>query len=317
LEREQIDIVHAKSIGAAWSALPALQHARAQFVTELPDLPYAQMMLGGFYLRAISSGDRVIVHSAHDARPIMERYKIPRERIKVIPRGIDIDTFDPVRINPANVVAMRQAWGVPSGAHVVLAPGRIAPWNGQLTLVEAARMLTERGMHSVTFVLAGDDSRHPRYVRAIVKQAQAGGVYPLFRIIGDPPDMPMALAAADIVVVPWIKPPVTGRVAAEAQAMARPVITSAVGALAESLLTPPQIPEDLRTGWVVTPGDAAELARALAAVLLLDVEAYRKLAARARHFATYMFSPESVVTATLEVYISLLQARTYADAPNP
>jgi glycosyltransferase involved in cell wall biosynthesis len=114
-------------------------------------------------------------------------------------------------------------------------------------------------------------------------------------------------------VVPWIKPPVSGRVAAEAQAMARPVITSAVGALGEYLLVPPQVPEDLRTGWTVPPAAPRELAQALGEALSLDVDGYRKLSARARQFATYMFSPESVVTATLEVYISLLQAVTYAD----
>jgi glycosyltransferase involved in cell wall biosynthesis len=315
--RERIDIVHAKSIGAAWSALPALQHSGAKFVTELPDLPYAQMVLGGFYLRAISSGDCVIVHSNHDARPMIDRYKVPLARLKVIPRGIDIGMYDPARVNPARVVALRQAWGVPSGAQVVLAPGRLAPWNGQMTLVEAARVLIEQGIRTVTFVLAGDDRRHPRYVRAIVKQAQAGGVYPLFRIIGEFADMPTAFAAADMVAVPWIRPPLTGRVVAEAQAMARPVITSSAGALGECLLSPPHVAEDLRTGWVVPPDDPADMARALAAALSFDVDGYRKLSARARQFAAYMFSPESVVTATLEVYISLLQAGTYADVANP
>jgi glycosyltransferase involved in cell wall biosynthesis len=310
LTSEQIDIVHAKSIGAAWSALPAVEHAGAKFVTELPDLPYAQMMLGGFYLRAISGGDRVIVHSAFDARPMTERYRIPPERVKVIPRGIEIGKFDPAKVNPARVVALRQSWGVPTGALVVLAPGRVAPWNGQTTLVDAARILADKGMRGVTFVLAGDDRRHPRYVREIVKQAQAGGVYPLFRMIGDCPDMPTAFAAADVVVVPWIKPPVTGRVVAEAQAMARPVVTSSAGALAEYLLAPPRVADDLRTGWTVPPDDAVALARAISAALSLDVAAARKLSARARQFATYMFSPESVVTATLEVYNSLLQAGT-------
>ncbi len=313
LKRERIDIVHAKGVGAAWSALPAVEHVGASLVTELPDLSPAQIMLGGFYLRAISSGDRIIVHSAFDAGPIIERYRVPRERIKVIPRGIDIASFDPARISPARVVALRQAWGVPSGAHVVLAPGRIAPWNGQTILVEAARILIESGVRTVTFVLAGDDRRHPRHVRAIVKQAQAAGVYPLFRIIGECPDMPAAFAAADIVAVPWIKPPVTGRVVAEAQAMARPVITSTAGALGEYLLVPPQVPDELRTGWTVPPAAPSELARALGEALSLDVDGYRKLSARARQFAAYMFSPESVVTATLEVYISLLQATTYAD----
>jgi glycosyltransferase involved in cell wall biosynthesis len=310
MEREQIDVVHARSAGAAWSAVPALERAGARFVTELLDLPYAHMAFGRFHLRAISSGDRVIVHSEYDARPMVERYRVPPENVKVIPRGIDTNMFDPAAVPPARAAALRQAWGVPSGARVVLVPGRVAPWNGQITLVEAARILSENGMRGVTFVFAGDDRRHPRYVRSILNQAQSAGVQALFRMVGHCTDMPAAFFAADFIVVPCIKPPVTGHMVAEAQAMARPVIASSVGALPENLLAPPRVAEEFRTGWVVAPDDASSLARALGAALSLDNNAYRALCVRARQSATFLFSPESVITATLEVYNSLLQAET-------
>jgi glycosyltransferase involved in cell wall biosynthesis len=184
----------------------------------------------------------------------------------------------------------------------------VAPGNGQMTLIDTARILTNKGMRGGTFVFAGDDRRHPRHVRAIMQRIQNAGVQAQFRLVGHCADMPAAFAAADIVVVPYIKPPVTGRAVAEAQAMARPVIASSAGALPECLLAPPRIADELRTGWVVPPGEAEELARALGEVLTLDEKATRALGERARQFAAYMFSPESVVTATLEVYNSLLQA---------
>jgi glycosyltransferase involved in cell wall biosynthesis len=310
LMREPIDIVHAKSAGAAWCALPAVERVPTKFVTELPDLPYAQMLLGAFHLRAVSSGDRVIVHSLFDAQPMVARYNVSPKRIKVIARGIDVRTFDPAAVVPSRVAALRQSWGVPSGARVVLIPGRVSAQNGQITAVAAARILTEQGMRGVTFVVLGDDKRHPRYVQSILKQAQAENVFALFRIVGELPDMPSALAAADIVVTPYVKPPVTARVAAEAQAMARPVVASSVGALPEALQAPPDVAEEFRTGWVVPPNDPAELARALGEALRLDDDAYRALALRARKSAVYLFSPESVVTATLDVYNSLLQSGT-------
>jgi glycosyltransferase involved in cell wall biosynthesis len=310
LTTEQIDIVHARSAGAAWSALPVAERLGVRLVTELSDIPYAHMLLGAHYLRALSSGDRVVTHSAFDARPMIERYRISPQRVSVIPRIIDINSFDPSHVNAGRVGALRQSWGVPSGARVVLVPGRVAPENGQLMLVEAVRILVENGMQGVTFVLAGDDRRHPRHVRSLLQRAQDGGVAALFRLVGHCPDMAAAFAAADFVVVPYSKPPVTGRIVAEAQAMARPVIASSVGALPEYMLVPPRVPDELRTGWVVPPDDPIELARALGAVLALDDEAYRALGTRARKFAAFMFSPESIVAATLDVYNSLLQAET-------
>ena len=128
----------------------------------------------------------------------------------------------------------------------------------------------------------------------------------IFRLTGHCRDMPAAFAAADTVVVPALEPPVLGRVVAQAQAMGRPVITSDVGILPEHVVTPPEMPEDVRTGWVVASGDVAEFAGAVSAAFALDDRAYRAMSARARQFAEYMFSPQSVAVATRAVYTSLL-----------
>jgi glycosyltransferase involved in cell wall biosynthesis len=111
-------------------------------------------------------------------------------------------------------------------------------------------------------------------------------------------------------VIPALEAPLIGRVAAEAQAMARPVITTNVGVLPENVAVPPLVPDELRTGWVVTPGDAIELANAIADALSLDAADYRRISARARQFAEYMFSPESVAAATCAVYTSILARGT-------
>ena len=305
---ERVHIVHAKSAGAAWSALVATDRNGSRLVTDLPDLPRARMWLAAFYLGALSRGDRVISHSMYNARPMIARHRIPIERVSVIPRSIDLAYFDPANVPAERVAALRQTWGIPSGVRIVLVPGRVAPWNGQLTLIAAARILADNGMTGVTFVLVGDDRRHRRFARKFWKRAQAEGVDALFRMVGHHADMPAAYAAADLVVVPYTAAPIYGRVVAEAQAMARPVIATSVGPLPEKMLTPPRMADELRTGWEVPPGDPAELARAIADALALDADAYRAHASRARQFAEYMFSPQRAAAATLEIYASLLDA---------
>jgi glycosyltransferase involved in cell wall biosynthesis len=304
---ERVDIVHAKSAGAAWSALIATDRDAARLVTDLPDLPRPRMRLAALYLGSLSRGDRVIARSLFNARPMIERYHIPEVRLTIIPRSIDTTVFDPGGVHPQRVAALRNTWGVPSGARIVMTPGRVAPWNGQIHLVNAAAALRGRGFEGVTFVLVGDDRRDRRYGHTIRKKARQAGIEPLFRIVGHVDDMPAAYAAADIVVVPCVAPPVYGRVVAEAQAMARPVIASSIGPLPENLLTPPRMPNELRTGWLVQPANEAELADTLAAALALDAQAYRALAARARQFGEFMFSPQRVAAATLAVYSSLLE----------
>jgi glycosyltransferase involved in cell wall biosynthesis len=132
------------------------------------------------------------------------------------------------------------------------------------------------------------------------------GIDTLCRFTGPCADMPAALAAADVIAVPALQPPLSGRAAAEAQAMGRPVVTTTLGVLPENVLCPPRMRDELRTGWLVRPGNVGEIARAVGAALKLDATAYEALGARARQFAEFMFSPQSVAEAIREVYTSLL-----------
>jgi glycosyltransferase involved in cell wall biosynthesis len=304
---ERIDIVHAQSAGAAWSALAATDRMPVFLVTSFPDRVPAGSWPVTTFNGSLARGDRVIAPSSYVSRAMIERYKIPSDRVTVIPRSVDTVKFSPAAVNPERMAALRRVWGVLPGMRVVLIPGRVAPWNGQIGVVEAARLfIGNGGDRNVAFVFAGDDRNQARYARAIRRRAAYHGVDTLCRFVGHVSDMPTALAAADIVVVPTLEPPLSGREVAQAQALGRPVITTMVGALPENVLAPPRMKEELRTGWLVRAGNVGELARAMTAALALDVTAYEALGARARQFAEFVFSPQSVAEAIRGVYTSLL-----------
>jgi glycosyltransferase involved in cell wall biosynthesis len=245
----------------------------------------------------------------YNARPMIARHRIPIERISVVPRSVDLAYFNPANVPPERVTAMRKSWGIPSGARIALVPMPIAPRNGHLVLVQAARILHGNGMRGVTFVLVGDDRRHRAFVRRFWATAQQEGVDALFRVVGHHTDMPSAYAASDIVVLPYASEPVYGRAVAEAQAMARPLVASAIGALPEHMQAPPRVAEDQRTAWPVGPGSPEQLAAGIASALALEAASYRALAIRAREYAASRFSPDRIATATLEIYASLLKSK--------
>ncbi|MGE3148179.1 MAG: glycosyltransferase [Pseudorhodoplanes sp.] len=306
---ERVDIVHAQSPGAAWSALAATEKLAVWLVTNLPDTPAEPSRLQAVYLRALGRGDRVLVHSTFTAAPLITRYRIPPEQVSVIPHAIDAAVFSPAAVRPERVMAMRKAWRAPAGERIVFCPGPLQPSGGQFVLIDAARILAESGMRGISFILAGDPGEQSRYARAIAKRLRELRIENLVRIPGAIADLPAALAASDVTVMPALKPPLFGKPMPEAQAMARPVIASALGILPENMLAPPRMPDELRTGWLVPPGDPFALSQAVRAVLALDVTAYRALAARARQFAEFMFLPDSVAAAVLGVYSSLLEGQ--------
>ena len=303
---ERIDIVHAQSAGAAWSALQAVHRQPVFLVTSFPDrMPsgrWPQPMLNA----SLARGDRVIAPSSYVSRVMLERYRIAPERITVIPRAVDTATFSPAAISGERIAALRRVWGLLPEMRVVLVAGRMAAHNGQMSAIDAARLIVARGRRDVAFVFAGEDRLHLRYAASVRKRARVHAIDTLCRFVGHVADMPGAMAVADVVVVPALHTPLTGRLVAEAQAVGRPVVTTAVGMLPEMVLAPPRMREDLRTGWVVRPGQPGELAGAISTALAGNPTAAEALGARARQFAEFMFSPQSVAEAIRGVYTSLL-----------
>jgi glycosyltransferase involved in cell wall biosynthesis len=306
ISAERIDVIHAHGAAAAWSARSATAHLPVWLVTTLPDAPPASGGLRSFFAGALMRGDRIVATSSFAAGRAIERFGIPPERVAVVPRSVDTRMFDPAGIDVRRLAAIRTAARIHRNQRIILAPGRITAANGQHVLVEAAAILADRGLRGCVYVLAGDDHSDRSYARALTARINKLGLEPIFRVTARFPDMPATLAASHLVVRPALESPVSGRTVTEAQAMARPVITTQVGILPEHVLAPPRMPDALRTGWVVRPGDPMGLADAIGVAMALDDTAYQALAARARQFAKFMFSPESVVSATRAVYTALL-----------
>ncbi|HZQ14178.1 MAG TPA: glycosyltransferase family 4 protein [Pseudolabrys sp.] len=307
---ERIDIIHAQSAGGAWSALSATHKQPVFLVTSFPDRLPSHSYLGNMLRGSLARGDRVIAPSAYVSRAMIERYKLPADRITVIPRAVDTAAFSPAAVSADRIASLRRVWAVLPDMRVVLVPGRIAPWNGQMSVIDAARLIVANGSRNIAFVFVGNETMNPQYARSLRKQARLHGIDTLCRFVGHCNDMPAALGACDVVVVPALEPPLSGRAAAEAQAMGRPLVTTTVGVLPENVLTPPRMKDELRTGWLVRPGNIGEIARAVSAALALNVTAYEALGARARQFAEFMFSPQSVAEGIRGVYTSLLARDT-------
>ncbi len=302
---ERVDIVHAHSAASAWSALAAVHELPVWLVTSLPDQLAHDTWFRRSYHGVLARGDKVIAPSSFVSLAALERYAMQPEQIVVVPRSIDTAAFNPAAVPLARVSAVRRAWGTLPDTRVVVVPGRLTPPNGHKTVIDAARLLAETDRNLI-FVFAGDDRADARHTRALRRHARDRGVDTLIRFAGVSTDMPAVYAAADVVVVPALGPVSSGRAIAEAQAMSRPVIVSATGALPENLLFPPRMPDELRTGWVFRPGNAGELSDAIRTALALSGPAYEALGARARQFAEHVFSPRSVAEAIRGVYTSLL-----------
>ncbi|MCQ8240339.1 glycosyltransferase family 4 protein [Rhizosaccharibacter radicis] len=300
IRRHGISLVHARSRAPAWSARRGARLAAVPFVTTWHGV-YSENFPGKkHYNRIMAAGDRVIAISDYVAGRIATQYGVGPDRLRIIPRGADASSFDPAMVRGDRVHALARAWELPDGAAVVMLPGRITEWKGHELLLDAlARLRAHDPGRSVVGVMVGP-VQSETYGRRLIERAERLGLRPMLRFAGHCNDMPAALALADLVVVPSLKPEPFGRAVVEAQAMGRPVVVAAHGAALETV-------EDGITGFCFPPGDAGLLASALHHVLALDPAERAALGARARAHVLERYTVAAMQAATLDVYDELLR----------
>ena len=295
VRRHKIDIVHARSRAPAWSALAASRATGRRFVTTFHNAYATDLPLKRRYNSVMARGDRVIAISQFVGDHAASVYGVGADRLRVIPRGVDLAEFDPLRVTGERVVGLATRWRVPDEATIVMLPGRLTRWKGGLDFIEAIARL---GRRDLCCLLVGAEQR--RGFRRELEAAIARlGLIGMFRIIEDCRDMPAAYVLADVVVSASTDPEGFGRVIVEAQAMGRPVVATDHGGARETIL--PGV-----TGWLAPPADPAALAAAIGKALALDGAARAVFARQARAHVASGYTRDAMCARTIDVYEELL-----------
>ena len=295
-QAEGVALIHARSRAPAWSALIAARRLGLPFVTTYHGAYNEGFPGKRFYNSVMARGDRVIAISHFIADLIRTRHGVAEARLRVIPRGVDPRRFDPALVGAERLAALRAAWGVPEGQRIIMLPARVTRWKGQMVLVEAMARLPGDSLA----LLVGDAEERQAFRAELEARIESLGLKDRVRLVGHANDMPAALMLADLVIHASTDAEAFGRTVIEAQAMARPVIASDLGAPRET------VAEGV-TGWRTPPGDAAALADAIGKALALPAEERAALGARARAAVLSGYTTAAMQAATIAVYRELLR----------
>jgi len=304
IRREKVSIVHARSRAPAFSALWAAQSTRTPFVATYHGVYNARSRLKRWYNAVMTRGDLVIANSDYTRDHVLSEHAIDPQRIVTIPRGVDLERFNPGWVSPARVQALRAAWGVDANERrtkIVLA-GRFTRIKGHLLIVEAAALLKAQGRSDFLILFVGDDRGNVDYRQEVEAAIAAADVGDEIRIVGHCDDMPAAYLVGDVAMLPTTKPESFGRAAVEPQVMGKPVLASDHGGATETVAPG-------ETGWLVKSGDAAAWAAALARAMDAGPGRLSAMGATAANRARQLYSVDAMCQATLAAYGRVLEAR--------
>jgi glycosyltransferase involved in cell wall biosynthesis len=254
----------------------------------------------------MAKGERVIAISDFVAEHAARIYDVGADRLRTIPRGVDLGVFDPQRVTGERMASLARQWRLPDGVPIVMLPGRLTRWKGGLDFVAAIAALGRRDIFSV---MVGAEQR-PGFRRELEAAIARHGLNELFRIIDGCSDMPAAYMLADVVVSASTDPEGFGRIITEAQAMGRPVVATDHGGARETIVRGV-------TGWLAPPNDPAALAKAIGAGLALEPDDRALLARQAIAHVAAHFTRAQMCAKTIAVYEELLFPVGCAPGPVP
>lgn len=282
IRTEQIDIVHARSRVPGWIAWLACRRTGAKFVTTCHGY-YSQH----FFSRVMGWGCRVIVASQAIGRHMVEDFGLPYERLRFIPRGVDLEKF---KFRPQTDEDSDQK------TYRIGIIGRITPIKGHTVFIQAIGQVikTEPDLKLKALIIGDADKGKEDYLVRLKQQVKKLKLTDYVDFLGRRDDIPEVLAELDLLVLPTIVPEAFGRVIIEAQAVGVPVIATRVGGIVDII-------EDDDTGFLVPPEDSHSLAKAILR-LIKDKRLRQRLIKSGRKNVEDKFTLDKMVEEILQVY---------------
>jgi glycosyltransferase involved in cell wall biosynthesis len=233
---------------------------------------------------------------SHDKQADMESLGIPREKISLIPNGVDVERVA-ARVAGVDRARVRREFGIPEDARVLMMAGRVIREKRFDVFVriaaETARRLSSEDVHAL---VVGEGAE----LESVRKVARNEGAPAIIHFVGFQRDICPSMAVSDVVVFPSEHPEVLPMFLIEASAAGRPIVCSDIPGNRE-------VVTDGETGRVVRGGVEA-YAHVVVALLERDAVA-RVLAAAAQANARARFDQATVAHETAALYQRLLAAR--------
>jgi L-malate glycosyltransferase len=289
-----IDIVHAH-LGRDYlvAALACRNSKRAKLV--ITRHHYLPMKRNAIYRWLLENVAAVIAVSESVGQSVIERLRLPAERVRVIPNWIDQDKFQPIDRDAARALFRLR------GNLVIACIGQITQAKGQEEFIRAASRVAQM-RSDVEFLVVGEENDEEKpFTNQLIKLTETLSLTERVRFMGYVRHIPELLAAVDIVVVPsWDEG--FSLVTIEAMAARRAVVASNVGGIAT-------IVKDNITGLLFPPRDVRALIEKLLWTVS-DAPLRDRLSAQAQRDVYNRFGREQVIDRIESLYSEILDADT-------
>ncbi|WP_111498245.1 glycosyltransferase family 4 protein [Marinobacter bohaiensis] len=230
----QPDVIHVRSrlpawiVYLAWNKLPPEQ--RPALVST-----FHGMYSVNRYSAIMSKAEHLIAVSDCVRQYILDSYPVKPDDVTVIQRGVDTRTFREAPLDPDWRRALLADYPQLDDRRILLMPGRLSRWKGQLTFLDIVARLVRDDDRIHGVIAGGLEGGKVHFMRELEQRVRDLKLEQHVTFLGQRSDMHELYLFADLVCHLSTKPEPFGRTLTEALASGTPVVAYERGGAAETL----------------------------------------------------------------------------------
>lgn len=285
----QPDIIHARSRVPTWLAYFANNKLMLPFVTTVHGIYSVNL-----YSRVMTKGDAVICVSEVLRDYVRRNYDTKEEKITVIQRGVDLEYFNPARLDHSFIRTFKNDLNL-WDKYIITSVGRITYLKDYESFIEAIAIAKDRVPNIKGVIVGGADGDKEKYLESLKDLAKKLHVEADLVFAGSQEKMPEIYALSNVTVNASITMGNVGRTVVESLAMDTPVLATSY----EGLIN---LVRDGVNGYIITTRNPKDLAEKIYRVKQTAFIGIRKK-------LNPEYTLQTMVEKTLAVYRKLLQER--------
>ncbi len=273
------DIIHVRSRVPAWLVYLANKSLKIPVVSTVHGFNSVS-----FYSKIMTKADKIICVSGAIKEYIQKHYKTPEDKISIIPRGIDLEKFNPDNIDKDFIQKFKQEFKL-QNRFTVSTVGRITQLKDLETFIRAVSILQKEDRSVVGLIVGGvreDKKEYFNSLKSLIKSLHAEVIF-----TGSQSKVAEIYSLSDVVVSSSKKPESFGRSVAEALALNTPVVATNHGGVLDIIA-------ENKNGYFFDIGDFKDLAKKIYRAKELKFDGFK--------YVKENFSLEQMVIKTVEVY---------------
>jgi glycosyltransferase involved in cell wall biosynthesis len=279
------DIIHVRSRVPAWLVFFANKSLRIKIVSTVHGFNSV-----GFYSSIMQKSDTVICVSNSIKEYIQKHYKTPENKITVIPRGIDLELFNPKNIDNDFIENFKKEFNL-KDKFIVSSVGRVTQLKDYETFIKAILLVKKEIPNIIGLIVGGVRSDKENYLNSLKNLIKELNLEENIIFTGSQNKIEQIYALSDVVISSSKKPESFGRAVAEAICMNKPVLATNHGGVKDIII------ENVN-GFFFEIGDDKELANNILKSKKLSFDGYT--------YISNNFSLENMLNNTIEVYRRLI-----------